>query len=121
MRQMKLEHKGIEEVVLLPETREEYEAAMQSRARTVVITVEQKREWGVAADTIPLSEADAVRAIFGSDQDFYETLLEEDAGESPPVEELEADPDDVLVVTGTAHDPAAAARSTAGQPAALAE
>ena len=118
MRQMKLEHKGIEEVVLLPETREEYEAAMQSRARTVVITVEQKREWGVAADTIPLSEADAVRAIFGSDQDFYETLLEEDAGESPPVE---ADPDDVLVVTGTAHDPAAAVGSTAGQPAALAE
>ena len=121
MRQMKLEHKGVEETVLLPETREEYEAAMQSRARTVVITEEQKREWGVSVDTVPLSEADAVRAIFGSDQEFYETLLEEDAGESPPEDELQVDPDDILVVTGTAEAPAGALAAEAGQPAAAGE
>lgn len=91
MRQKKLRRSGVEEIALIPETREEYEAAMQSRARTVCLTMEQIREWNLAVEAVPMSEESAVAAIFGTDQEFYELVLEEEAGESPPESELELD------------------------------
>ena len=91
MKQQKLKRHGVVELALAPETREEYEAAMQSRARTVVLTMDQIREWNLSVDVVVMSEASAAHAIFGTDRDFYETVLEEDAGESPPEDELELD------------------------------
>ena len=70
MRQKKLRRGGVEEIALIPETREEYEAAMQSRARTVCLTMEQIREWNLAVEAVPMSEASAVAAIVGTDQEF---------------------------------------------------
>ena len=92
MRQKKLRRHGVEEIALIPETREEYEAAMQSRARTVCLTMEQIREWNLAVEAVPMSEESAAAAIFGTDQQFYELVLEEEAAESPPESELELDP-----------------------------
>ena len=91
MKQQKLKRHGVVELALVPETREEYEAAMQSRARTVVLTMDRIREWHLSVDVVVMSEASAAHAIFGTDRDFYETVLEEDAGESPPEDELELD------------------------------
>ncbi len=89
MKQQRLKRHGVVELALVPETREEYEAAMQSRARTVVLTVDRIREWNLSVDVVVMSEASAAQAIFGTDRDFYETVLEEDAGESPPEDQLE--------------------------------
>ena len=91
MKQQRLKRHGVVELALVPETREEYEAAMQSRARTVVLTVDRIREWNLSVDVVVMSEASAAQAIFGTDRDFYETVLEEDAGESPPEDQLELD------------------------------
>ncbi len=91
MKQQRLKRHGVVELALVPETREEYEAAMQSRARTVVLTVDRIREWNLSVDVVVMSEASAAHAIFGTDRDFYETVLEEDAGESPPEDQLELD------------------------------
>ena len=95
MKQRKLRRRGVVETALVPETREEFDAAMQSRARTVVLTQEQIREWNLAIDVVVVSEAAAADAIFGTDSEFYETVLEEDGGESPPEDELEIDPGDL--------------------------
>ena len=94
MRQQRLKRHGVVELALVPETREEYEAAMQSRARTVVLTMDQIREWNLSVDVVVMSEASAARAIFGTDRDFYETVLEEDAADSPPEDQLELDAGD---------------------------
>ena len=91
MKQQRLKRHGVVELALVPETREEYEAAMASRARTVVLTMEQIREWNLSVDVVVMSEASAAEAIFGTDRDFYETVLEEDAADSPPVDQLELD------------------------------
>ena len=107
MRQKKLRRHGVEEIALIPETREEYEAAMQSRARTVCLTMEQIREWNLAVEAVPMSEESAVAAIFGTDQQFYESVLEEEAAESPPESELELDPEHAPA--GSAHAPAGSA------------
>lgn len=93
MRQRKLRQHGVEEIALIPETREEYEAAMQSRARTVCLTWEQIREWNLDVEAVPMPAERAAAAIFGTDQQFYEVVLEEEAGESPPESELELDPE----------------------------
>ena len=77
---------------MIPETREEYEAAMQSRARTVCLTMEQIREWNLAVEAVPMSEESAVAAIFGTDQQFYEAVLEEEAGREPSGERARAGP-----------------------------
>ena len=89
MRQQKLRRHDVVEIALVPETRDEYEAAMQSRARTVVLTMDQIREWNLSVDVVVMSEASAAQAIFGTDRDFYETVLEEDAADSPPENQLE--------------------------------
>ncbi len=108
MRQKKLRRHGVEEIALIPETREEYEAAMQSRARTVCLTMEQIREWNLAVEAVPMSEESAVAAIFGTDQQFYELVLEEEAGESPPESELELDPEHAAAGSAPAHQGASA-------------
>ena len=94
MRQQRLKRHDVVELALVPETREEYEAAMQSRARTVVLTVDQIREWNLSVDVVVMSEASAAHAIFGTDRDFYETVLEEDEGDSPPEGQLQLDAGD---------------------------
>lgn len=116
MRQKKLRWHGVEEIALIPETREEYEAAMRSRARTVCLTMEQIREWNLAVEAVPMSEEAAAAAIFGTDQEFYELVLEEEAAESPPESELELDPRDVPVGLA-AEQPGASAEAAAGEQA----
>ncbi len=111
MKQRRLRRRDVVETALVPETREEFDAAMQSRARTVVLTMEQIREWNLQVDVVAMSEASAADAIFGTDSEFYETVLEEDAGESPPEHELEIDPGDL---------PASAAGSAGGPGASVA-
>ena len=109
MKQQRLKRHGVVELALVPETREEYEAAMASRARTVVLTMDQIREWNLSVDVVVMSEASAAEAIFGTDRDFYETVLEEDAGDSPPEDQLELDGEEPVGVTsGTAGESAAA-------------
>lgn len=115
MKQRKLRRRGVVETALVPETREEFEAAMQSRARTVVLTMEQIREWNLQVDVVAMSEAAAADAIFGTDSEFYETVLEEDAGESPPEHELEIDPGDrPLPLAGQGSAPEAGVAGAAG-------
>lgn len=106
MKQQRLKRHGVVELALVPETREEYEAAMQSRARTVVLTVDRIREWNLSVDVVVMSEASAAHAIFGTDRDFYETVLEEDAGESPAEDQLELDGEEPA---GAAVEPAGGA------------
>ncbi len=115
MKQRRLRRRGVVETALVPETREEFEAAMQSRARTVVLTMEQIREWNLQVDVVAMSEAAAADAIFGTDSEFYETVLEEDAGESPPEHELEIDPGDPpLPPPGSGGAPEAGVAGAAG-------
>ncbi len=115
MKQRRLRRRGVVETALIPETREEFDAAMQSRARTVVLTQEQIRAWNLAVDVVAMSEASAADAIFGTDSEFYETVLEEDAGESPPEDEPEIDPTDVrLRAAGSGGGPAPGAGGAVG-------
>ena len=67
MKQQRLRRRDVVETALVPETREEFEAAMQSRARTVVLTMEQIREWNLQVDVVAMPEASAADAIFGTD------------------------------------------------------
>ena len=119
MKQRRLRRRSVVETALVPETREEFDAAMQSRARTVVLTMEQIREWNLAIDVVVMSDASAADAIFGTDREFYETVLEEDAGESPPEDELEIDPGDLpLPPLGAGGGPAPGVAGTVGVEAA---
>ncbi len=91
----------------MPESREEYDACLASSVRSVAVSNDQIREWGLSIDVVDVPLSEAMTAIFGSDEEFHEVLLETGDGDSPPVERLELDTEDLRVVEQPASVPPA--------------
>lgn len=74
-----------EEIVLHPETREEYEAAIVS-ACNLIVTQEQCDEWGVHPEVANVDAEEAMDLLFGSDEQYWEAVLLRDGDGDATVE-----------------------------------
>jgi len=77
--------------------------------------VDQIREWNLDVEAVPMSVERAAAAIFGTDQQFYEVVLEEEAGESPPESVLELDPEHAPAGTAGAQQGASSRQAVSGE------
>lgn len=96
---------GRQEVLALqPETREEYESAMEARVGNVIVHRDQCEEWGIEVEVVDVEPDRAMELLFGSDEEYWEAVLLTD-GEGDSTSEV----DSGLVEARAAVETAAAA------------
>ena len=82
--------RGREEVLALqPETREEYESAMEARVGNVIVHRDQCEEWGIEVEVVDVEPDRAMDLLFGSDEEYWEAVLLTD-GEGDSTSELDS-------------------------------
>lgn len=81
---------GRQEVLALqPETREEYESAMEARVGNVIVHRDQCEEWGIEVEVVDVEPDRAMELLFGSDEEYWEAVLLAD-GEGDSTSEIDS-------------------------------
>lgn len=81
---------GRQEVLALqPETREEYESAMEARVGNVIVHRDQCEEWGIEVEVVDVEPDRAMELLFGSDEEYWEAVLLTD-GEGDSTSEVDS-------------------------------
>ena len=81
---------GRQEITALqPETREEYESAIEARVGNVIVHRDQCEEWGIEVEVVDVEPDRAMELLFGSDEEYWEAVLLTD-GEGDSTSELDS-------------------------------
>ena len=72
-----------------PETREEYESAIEARVGNVIVHRDQCEEWGIEVEVVDVEPDRAMELLFGSDEEYWEAVLLTD-GEGDSTSEFDS-------------------------------
>ena len=67
--------RGREETVCLPESEALFHKAVRIGARTIMVTRDQIREWGLSIDICEVPNGTSLELLFADDDDFYAPLV----------------------------------------------